>query len=56
VLPYVDIKLKEFDLSIYNRNETDDKVTLDALEALKRVKAGVKCATITATNEKLKEF
>ena len=56
MLPYVDIKLKEFDLSIQNRDETDDKVTLDALESLKRVKAGVKCATITATSEKLKEF
>jgi len=47
ILPYLDIKLDYFDLGIENRDKTEDKVTVDAAEAIKRVGVGVKCATIT---------
>ena len=48
--------MKEFDLSVQNRDYTDDKVTYDALDEIKLTKAGVKCATITPTDARLREF
>jgi hypothetical protein len=48
ILPYLDIDLKYFDLSIQNRDKTDDQITVDAAHAIKRYQVGVKCATITA--------
>ncbi|KAK8787390.1 hypothetical protein V5799_022839 [Amblyomma americanum] len=56
ILPYVDIDLKVFDLSIANRNETDNMVTLQARDALKRYNCGVKCATITAERDVLEMY
>jgi isocitrate dehydrogenase len=47
ILPYLDIDLKYYDLSIQKRDETDDKITVDSAEAIKTYGVGVKCATIT---------
>ncbi|MDQ0509337.1 NADP-dependent isocitrate dehydrogenase [Ancylobacter amanitiformis] len=54
--PYLDVDLEYYDLSIENRDATDDQVTIDAAEAIKRVGVGVKCATITADEGRVKEF
>src|ERR1700742_1685693 len=56
ILPYLDIDLKYFDLSIENRDATDDKVTIEAGEAIKKFSVGVKCATITPDEARVKEF
>src|SRR5690606_28700080 len=56
ILPYLDIDLKYFDLSIQNRDATDDKVTVDAANAIKQFRVGVKCATITPDEARVKEF
>ena len=47
ILPYLDIDLKYYDLSIEKRDETDDQITVDAANAIKEHGVGVKCATIT---------
>src|SRR6266702_1634937 len=54
--PYLDINLLYFDLSIQKRDETDDQITIDAAEAIKSVGVGVKCATITPDEARVKEF
>jgi isocitrate dehydrogenase len=54
--PYLDIDLLYFDLSIQHRDATDDQVTIEAAEAIKRIGAGVKCATITPDEARVKEF
>jgi isocitrate dehydrogenase len=54
--PYLDVELVYFDLGMEYRDKTDDKVTVDAAEAIKRVGVGVKCATITADEARVKEF
>ena len=46
--PFVDLKTEYYDLGLKNRDETDDKVTYDAANAIKRLRVGVKCATITS--------
>jgi isocitrate dehydrogenase len=56
ILPYLDIDLKYFDLSIQNRDATEDKVTVDAANAIKQHRVGVKCATITPDEARVKEF
>jgi isocitrate dehydrogenase len=56
VLPYLDIDLHYYDLSIENRDATDDKVTVEAAEAIKKYGVGVKCATITPDEARVKEF
>ncbi|MGQ0741890.1 MAG: NADP-dependent isocitrate dehydrogenase [Alphaproteobacteria bacterium] len=56
ILPYLDIKLDYFDLGIENRDRTEDRVTVEAAEAIKRVGVGVKCATITPDEARVKEF
>lgn len=56
LLPYLDIKLQYFDLGIENRDATEDKVTLDAAHAIKKFGVGVKCATITPDEARVKEF
>ncbi len=56
ILPYLDIDLKYFDLSIQNRDATDDKVTVESAEAIKKYGVGVKCATITPDEARVKEF
>jgi isocitrate dehydrogenase len=54
--PYLDIDLQYFDLGIEHRDATDDQVTVDAAEAMKKVGVGVKCATITPDEARVKEF
>jgi isocitrate dehydrogenase len=54
--PYLDIELRYFDLSIENRDKTDDQVTVEAAEAIKEVGVGIKCATITPDEARVKEF
>ena len=56
ILPYLDIKLEYYDLSIEYRDQTNDQVTIDAANAIKRHGVGVKCATITADEVRVKEF
>lgn len=56
LLPYLNIDLKYYDLSVQNRDATDDQVTIDSAEAIKRYGVGVKCATITPDEARVKEF
>jgi isocitrate dehydrogenase len=56
ILPYLDIELKYFDLGIQHRDETDDQVTVDAARAIAEYGVGVKCATITPDEARVKEF
>ena len=46
-LPYVDIDIKYYDLGVTSRDNTDDQITIDAAEAVKKYGVGIKCATIT---------
>ncbi len=54
--PYLDLNLEYFDLSVENRDATNDQVTIDAANAIKRHGVGVKCATITPDEARVKEF
>ncbi len=56
ILPYLDVELKYFDLGIEHRDETDDQVTVDAANAIKQYGVGVKCATITPDEARVREF
>lgn len=56
VLPYVDVDLKYYDLSIQNRDSTKDQITTDAANAIKQYGVGIKCATITPDEARVKEF
>jgi isocitrate dehydrogenase len=56
ILPYLDVELKSYDLSVENRDKTDDQVTIDAAEAIKKYGVGVKCATITPDEARVEEF
>jgi isocitrate dehydrogenase len=56
ILPYLDIEIKYYDLGIEHRDATDDKVTVDAANAIKEVGVGIKCATITPDEARVKEF
>ncbi|WAT18046.1 NADP-dependent isocitrate dehydrogenase [Aurantiacibacter sp. MUD11] len=56
ILPYLDIDLKYYDLSVEKRDETDDQITVDAANAIKKYGVGVKCATITPDEARVEEF
>src|SRR4051794_19003727 len=56
ILPYLDVQLLYYDLGIESRDATDDKVTVEAAEAIKRHNVGVKCATITPDEARVEEF
>src|SRR5262249_39329302 len=56
ILPYLDVKLDYYDLSIQSRDSTEDRITVEAAEAIKRHGVGVKCATITPDEARVKEF
>jgi isocitrate dehydrogenase len=56
ILPYLDVDLKYFDLGISSRDATEDRITVEAAEAIKRYGVGVKCATITPDEARVKEF
>lgn len=54
--PYIDLKTEYYDLGLTVRDETDDKITIDAAEAIKRYGVGVKCATITPNAQRMQEY
>jgi isocitrate dehydrogenase len=56
ILPYLDVDLKYFDLGVEARDATDDQITIDAANAIKEHGVGVKCATITPDEDRVKEF
>lgn len=56
ILPYLDLDIKYYDLSIQNRDATDDQITVDAAEAIKKYNVGIKCATITPDEARVEEF
>src|SRR5436190_7794361 len=56
ILPYLDVDLKYFDLGVENRDATNDQVTIDAANAIKKHGVGIKCATITPDEARVKEF
>jgi isocitrate dehydrogenase len=56
ILPYLDVDLRYYDLSIQSRDATEDAITVEAAEAIKRYGVGVKCATITPDEARVKEF
>ena len=56
ILPYLDVNLKYYDLGIEERDRTDDQITVDAAEAIKKYGVGVKCATITPDEARVEEF
>ena len=56
ILPYLDLKIESYDLSIQNRDKTIDRVTIDSANAIKKLGVGIKCATITPDEARVKEF
>jgi isocitrate dehydrogenase len=56
ILPYIDIDIRYYDLGIEHRDETNDQVTVDAANAIRQFGVGIKCATITPDEERVKEF
>lgn len=56
ILPYLDIDIKYFDLGVEYRDQTNDQVTIDSAEAIKKYHVGIKCATITPDEARVKEF
>ncbi|MBU2053448.1 MAG: NADP-dependent isocitrate dehydrogenase [Proteobacteria bacterium] len=56
LFPYLDLPLEYYDLHVKHRDETDDRVTIDAAEAIKKYGVGVKCATITPTADRMREY
>ena len=56
ILPFVDLKTEYYDLGLKNRDNTDDKVTVESAEAIKRLGVGVKCATITPNEDRMSEY
>ena len=56
LLPYLDMKIAYYDLHVKHRDETDDRVTVDAAKAIMNYGVGVKCATITPTEERVREY
>ena len=56
ILPYLEIDLKYFDLSVQKRDETNDQITIDAANAIKKYSIGVKCATITPDDGRMTEY
>lgn len=56
IFPYVDLELHSYDLGIENRDKTDDQVTIDCANAIKKYNVGIKCATITPDENRVEEF
>ncbi|TAL60961.1 MAG: isocitrate dehydrogenase (NADP(+)) [Bacteroidetes bacterium] len=56
ILPYLDLDVKYYDLGVEYRDKTDDKVTVESAEAIKKYNVGIKCATITPDEDRVKEF
>ena len=56
ILPYLDLDIKYYDLGMESRDNTDDQITIDAANAIKEYKVGIKCATITPDEQRVDEF
>ena len=56
IIPYIDVELLYYDLGITSRDATEDQITIDAAEAIKKHKVGIKCATITPDEDRVVEF
>ena len=56
ILPYLDLDIKYYDLGMESRDATNDQITIDSAEAIKKYNVGIKCATITPDEERVKEF
>jgi len=56
ILPYIDLDIKYYDLGVEYRDKTNDQITIDAAEAIKKYHVGIKCATITPDEDRVKEF
>ena len=56
IFPYLDLDIKYYDLGIMARDETNDQITIDAAEAIKKYSVGIKCATITPDEDRVTEF
>ncbi len=56
VLPYLDISIKYYDLGMESRDKTEDQITIDSAKAIKKIGVGIKCATITPDEARVKEF
>ena len=56
ILPYLDLDIKYYDLGIKNRDNTSDQITIDSARAIKKYGVGIKCATITPDENRVKEF
>jgi len=56
IFPYLDIDIKYYDLGMESRDKTNDQITIDAAEAIKKYQVGIKCATITPDEDRVKEF
>lgn len=56
ILPYMELDIKYYDLGMTSRDETDDQITIDAAEAIKKYNVGIKCATITPDEARVEEF
>ena len=56
ILPYIDIDIKYYDLGVKSRDNSEDQITIDSAEAVKKYGVGIKCATITPDEERVKEF
>ena len=56
ILPYLDLKIEYYDLGIKNRDNTSDQITIECAKAIKKIGVGIKCATITPDEKRVKEF
>ena len=56
IIPYLDLDIKYYDLGIESRDQTDDQITIDSAEAIKKYGVGIKCATITPDEQRVEEF
>ncbi len=56
ILPYLELDIKYYDLGVESRDDTNDQITIDAAEAIKKYNVGIKCATITPDEDRVKEF
>jgi isocitrate dehydrogenase len=56
ILPYLDLGIEYYDLGMKSRDDTDDQITIDSANAIKKIGVGIKCATITPDEERVKEF
>jgi len=56
ILPFLDIKIEYYDLGIQKRDETNDQITVDSAKAILKYNVGIKCATITPDEARVKEF